>query len=238
MRATTALNMILAGKIDELIEKLREEIYVNSLRRKPNAKKRYSAMKKYFTLSDHVRDICQKPCEVTFEGKNYISFTDSFSIIITTEGVGELELFDNKDGRYPDVHRFIKFEGEPQKINMNAILAEAKSQGYKLKKYEYFSNHSLLRYDGAFFRIPLIDAAYGIIADDSEVEVYHGNSYMKPLIIKNDIGIAVIMPINRPYGEDKEMDESKIIVEVDSDGNIIREKKTEALSNGIFRQSI
>ena len=214
MRASIVLDMILAGRIEELIKKLQDEIYVNSLRRKPNGKKRYSAMKKYFTLSDHVRDICQKPCEVTFEGKKYISFTDSFSLILTTEGVGELELFDNKDGRYPNVHRLIKFEGEPRKVDLNKVIAEAKSQGYKLRKYEYFANQSLMHYDGAFFRIPLIDAAYSIIADDGEVDVYHGDDYRKPLIIKNDIGIAVIMPINRPYGEDKDIDESKIIVKV------------------------
>ena len=214
MRASIVLDMILAGRIDELIKKLQDEIYVNSLRRKPDAKKRYSAMKKYFTLSDHVRDICQKPCEVTFEGKKYISFTDSFSMVLTTEGVGELELFDNKDGRYPNVHRLIKFEGKPRKVDLNKVIADAKSQGYKLKKYEYFSNRSLLHYDGSFFRIPLIDAAYGIIADDGKVDIYHGDDYRKPLIIKNNIGIAVIMPINRSYDEDKDIDESKIIVKV------------------------
>ena len=225
MRASIVLDMVLAGKIDELIKKLRDEIYVNSLKRKPNGKKRYSAMKKYFTLSDSVRDICQKPCEVEFEGRDYISFTDSFSIILTTEGVGEMELFDNTDNRYPDPHRLIRIEGKPRKVDLNKVIAEAKSRGYKLKKYEYFANRSLLHYDGAFFRIPLIDAAYSIIADDGEVDIYHGNDYRKPLVIKNNIGMAVIMPINRPYDEDKEMDESKIIIEVDLDGNIIRNEE-------------
>lgn len=225
MRATTVLDMIFAGKIDELIKKLQDEIYVNTLKRKPNAKKRYSAMKKYFTLSDSVREICQKPCKIEFEGKQYTSFTDTYSLILTTEDTGELELFDTENGKYPDVSRLIHFEGEPRKIDLNKIIAEAKSRGYKLRKYEYFSNHSLMHYDGAYFRIPLIDSAYGIIADDGEVSVYHGDSFRKPLVIKNDIGIAVIMPINRDRGPDSEMDESKIIVEVDLDGNIIREEK-------------
>lgn len=225
MRATTVLDMILAGRIEELIKKLQDEIYTNTLKRKPNAKKRYSAMKKYFTLADSAKEICQKPCVVEFEGKTYTSFTDSYSLILTTEDTGEIELFDTEAGIYPDVRRLVRIEGEPRKIDLNKVIAEAKSQGYKLKKYEYFSNHTLLHYDGGYFRIPLIDAAYGIIADDGEVEVYHGNSYIKPLVLKNDIGIAVIMPINRDHGPDNDMDSGKIIIEVDSNGNIIREEK-------------
>ena len=222
MRATTVLDMIFAGKIDELIKKLQDEIYVNTLRRKPNAKKRYSAMKKYFTLSDSVRDICQKPCKVTYEGKEYTSFTDSYSLILTTEDTGEIELFDTENGTYPDVHRLIRIEGEPRKIDLNKVIAEAKSQGYKLRKYEYFSNQTLMYYDGSYYRIPLVDAAYGIIADDGEVEVYHGNGYTKPIVIKNDIGMATILPINRNFGPDEETDGGKIIIEVDLDGNIVR----------------
>ena len=92
-----------------------------------------------------------------------------------------------------------------------------------MRKYEFFSNHCLLHYDGSYFRIPLIDSAYGVIAEDGEADVYHGNSYRKPLLIKNDIGIALIMPINRDHGPDEEQDDSKIIIEVNDEGEIIRE---------------
>lgn len=126
-------------------------------------------------------------------------------------------------GGIPDVARLINFEGEPRKLDINKIIAEAKSRGYKLRKYEFFSNHCLLHYDGSYFRIPLIDSAYGVIAEGGEAEVYHGNSYRKPLLIKNDVGIALIMPINRDHGPDEEQDDSKIIIEVSDDGEIIRE---------------
>lgn len=219
MRAITVLEMIQKGRIDELIAKLRDEIYVNSLKRKPNAKKRYAAMKKFFSYADSVREVCQKPCEIEFEGQKYTSFTNSYTLVLTTEDIGEMELFDTENGTYPDVGRLIRFEGEERKIDLNKVIAEAKSQGYKLRKYEFFSNHCLMHYDGSYYRIPLIDTAYGIIADDGEVSVYHGGHYNKPLVIKNDIGIAVIMPINRDYGPDEETDESKIIIEVSVDEN-------------------
>ena len=43
-------------------------------------------------------------------------------------------------------------------------------------------------------------------------------------MIKNDIGIAVIMPINRDHGPDEEQDDSKIIIEVEAEtGDILRD---------------
>ena len=130
-------------------------------------------------------------------------------------------------GGIPDITRLINFEGEPKKLDINKVIAEAKSRGYKLRKYEFFSNHCLMYYDGSYFRIPLIDSAYGVIAEDGEVDVYHGDSYRKPLVIKNDIGIAIIMPINRERDPDEDMDGWKIIIEVDEDGEIIREEEIE-----------
>ena len=216
MRAITVLDMIQAGRIDELIAKLRDEIYANSLKRKPNAKKRYSAMKKFFSYADSVREVCQKPCAIEFEGQQYYSFTNSYTLVLTTEDIGEIEPFNTENGTYPDVTRLIRFEGEERKIDINKVIAEAKSQGYKLRKYEFFSNRCLMHYDGSYYRIPLVDSAYGIIADDGEVSVYHGDNYRNPLVIKNDIGIAVIMPINRDRDPDLEDgDKEKIIIEVE-----------------------
>ena len=48
MRTVRILEMLNAGKLDELKAELKDEIYQESLKNKPNAKKRYAAMKKYF----------------------------------------------------------------------------------------------------------------------------------------------------------------------------------------------
>lgn len=116
-------------------------------------------------------------------------------------------------GGIPDVTRLVKTDGEERKIDFSKVIAEAKSKGYKLKKVEMFSNHCLLHYDGTYFRIALIDSAFGIIDDGEEATVYHVPNSVRPMTIKTSIGMAVIMPINRTH-EDEEIDEGKIIVEV------------------------
>ena len=51
MRNVKVLEMFEDGKIDELKDELRDEIYRDPLKNKPDTKKRYTAMKKYFLLS-------------------------------------------------------------------------------------------------------------------------------------------------------------------------------------------
>jgi hypothetical protein len=216
MRSVKVLEMINDGRIEELKAALQDEIYQESLKRKPNAKKRYSAMKKYFSYTDSVREVCQRPCVIEFEGEKYTAFTNSYTLAITTEPTGEIELFDESNGTYPDVTRLLSAEGEERKINFSKIIAEAKSQGYKLRKAEMFSNHCLLHYDGSYFRIALIDTVFGIIDDGEEATVYHVPNSVRPMTIVTSLGRAVVMPIRRTE-QDEALDEGKIIVEV---GNV------------------
>ena len=210
MQASRVLDYLYANRIDELIAKLKDEIYANSLRRKPNAKKRYSAMKKYFTYADSVREVCQKACKIELDGVEYTSFTNSYSLALTTEDTGEIELFDTENGTYPDVSRLVNFSGEEGRINFGKVLAEAKMQGYKLRKPQFFSNGYLMHYNGAYFRIPLIETTYGIIADGEDATVYHRGG-PTPLTIKNDIGIAMVMPVR--YENVNPEDNGNIVIE-------------------------
>lgn len=219
MQASRVLEYIRANRIEELIAKLKDEIYTNSLRRKPNAKKRYSAMKKYFKYADSPREVCQKPCLIEFEGKAYTSFTNSYSLALTTEDAGEIELFDTENGTYPDISRLVDFSGEEGTINFAKVIAEAKTQGYKLLKSYFFSNIYLMRYKDAYFRIPLVDTTYNIIADSDEATVYY-NGPISPLVIKNDIGIAVVLPVRYDGTDPKE------------NGNIVIEAIQKEESNG------
>ena len=212
MKNTKVLEMIENGRIEELKAALRDEIYQESLKSKPNAKKRYTAMKKYFTYKDSVREICQKPCLIEFEGREYASFTDSYTLVLTTENTGEIELFDTENGTYPDVGRLVNFTGDGRKIDFSKVLAEAHSEGYKLKKFEIFANRCLMHYDGAYFRIALLDSAFRIIDDGEEATVYHTTGPRNPLTIKTGIGICVVMPVTW----DGEPD-GKIIIEVEGD---------------------
>lgn len=46
MRSIKALEMLKKGQLEELKSALQDDIYQDSLKKKPNAKKRYAAMKK------------------------------------------------------------------------------------------------------------------------------------------------------------------------------------------------
>lgn len=101
MRSIKALELLNEGRIEELKAILKDEIYQESLKNKPNGKRRYSAMKKYFSYTDSVREILQRPCPIEFEGTSYTCFTNSYTLALTTEPTGDIELFDQTAGRYP-----------------------------------------------------------------------------------------------------------------------------------------
>ena len=210
MRNAKILEMLNKGLIIELKTLLEDEIYQESLKSNPDSKKRYMAMKKYFTMVDNPREICKKPCEIEFEGKKYNSFTNSYSLALTTESCGEIEMFDTEKGTYPDISRLVDTTGPEGKIDFSKVFAEAKSKGYKLKKAEIFRNKYLMHYGDSYFRISLLDSTYGIIADGKEASVYHGGGRRGKLTIKNDIGIGVVMPVFMDGGPD----EDAVVVEV------------------------
>ena len=212
MRALKALEMIRAGRIDELVALLKDEVYANSLKRGTGAKQRYSAMKKYFTYADSIREVCQKPAKVEYGDKEYTAFTDAYSLVLTTEPTGEIELVD-ENLTYPNVGRLIHFDGEERRFDVGKVIAKAKSEGYKLLKREYFANHCLFHYNGTYFRIAILENAYKIIANGGESSVFHAGG-INPMTIKNELGICVIMPINRSR-EENDLDEKRIIVEFD-----------------------
>lgn len=167
-------------------------------------------MKKYFKYTNHTREILQKPAKVTFEEKSYISFTNSWSLALTTEDPGEIELF---EGKYPDVTRLLRFDGIKKKIDIRAVIAEAKSKGYKLTKSEVGPKFQyLLFYDEAYYKIGLLDITFAII-DDGELPItYHPASQVLPITIQNRIGMCVIMPVR--YEGDPEED-GKIVIRVE-----------------------
>jgi hypothetical protein len=214
MKASKVLDMLNKGMYDELELYLRDEIYNESLTRSKNTdvKKRYTAMKKYFNYTNSSRKACQKPHKVEYGCIEYTSFCNSYSLVLTIELPGALELFDSiNDGTYPDVTGLINCDGIGHNIDFTKVLAEAKSKGYKLTKSEIHSNKYLLHYDGAYFRIGLLDITYGIINDGKEATVYHkeGNSG-SPMTIVNELGYAVVMPVRIEGGPDEE----SIVIEI------------------------
>ena len=195
MRSVKVLEMINQGRIEELKDILRDEIYQEVLKKKPGAKQRYAAMKKYFTYISTARTVCKKPSMIEFEGKSVTSFCNSYSLVLTSEPCGAIGLFTEADGNYPDVGRLIKREGSLQKIDFGKVFAEAKSKGYSLKKAEVNGGEYMMHYNGAYFRLGLVDATYSIINDGAEATVYHNGKNVSPIVIENDIGVCLVLPV-------------------------------------------
>lgn len=210
MKSSKVLEMLIKGYVEELKAELKDEIYKESLKTKPNAKKRYAAMKKYFTYVTSVREACSKPAIVEFEGQEYTSFCNSYSLVLTTESCGEMVMFDPDKGNYPDVTRLIRFDGEEDKIDISDVIARAKTQGYKLKRDTVMNNQFLMKYKGNYFRIGLLESTFGVIDDGNEATIYCEPVSNRPITITNDIGVCVIMPVRI----DGEPEPETVVIEV------------------------
>ena len=201
MQNTKILEMINNGQIEELKMMIQEEIFSDGLKSKPGAKQRYAAMKKYFSyVNNNGNKELERPCLIDFDGEKYTSFINGYSIALTKESSGEMELFGDSDS-YFNVGKMVVFDGEEREIDFNAIIAEAKSNGYKLKRSEVEQGNNfkyIFHYDNAYFKIGLLDSTYSIINDGRKASVWHpGNrKEYSPIIIKNDIGICVVLPFN------------------------------------------
>lgn len=214
MNARKALDMLETNRIEELKEVLRNELYTETLKEKPGAKKRYAAMKKYFTYHKSERACLQKPGRIEYEGKNYISFTNSWSLVLTTEDCGEIELFNESDGTYPDIKHLLRFDGIKKKIDFTKVIAEAKRKGYRFNKREVGNAfHYVMSYDGAYYKIGLLEASLSLIDNGSVMMTYHPDGDRMPLTIQNELGICVIMPVKFYMGDPEQSE--RIVIEVE-----------------------
>ena len=91
---------------------------------------------------------------------------------------------------------------------------------YVASKEKYLTNESyltVLEYFRDYFddyKIGLLDATYGIIDNGGKAEVYHQDGKKtSPIIIKNDIGIAVVLPVN--YNAEDFQNDGKVVIEVE-----------------------
>ena len=215
MKNTKVLEMLNNGQIEELKALLQDEIFTEGLTNTSGAKKRYSAMKKYFTLTKAYNAACEKPCVIDFEGQKHTSFVNGYSIALTTETAGQMEHFEDASN-YLNVSKMVTYDGTKREIDFTRVLAEAKSKGYKLKKSEVENGGDfqyIMHYDGAYFKIGLLDATYGIIDNGEKAEVYHQDGKKtSPIVIKNDIGVAVVLPVN--YNAEDFQNDGKVVIEV------------------------
>ena len=216
MKNTVILEMINNGEIEELKNLLQDEIYNDSLKGNGTAKKRYAAMKRYFKYPTQNNPALQKPCkDVTVHGEKYNSFIDGYTLVLTTESLGEMESYDNSNNTYFKLDSMVDFSlaKSIDKMDLNTILAKAKAKGYKYKKSEIGQCQDFqycFKYKEGYFKVGLLDQAYSIIDDGKEAEVYYMGA-KGLLFIKTSIGIAGILPFNPIVN----MEEKKTIIEAE-----------------------
>lgn len=200
MQNTKILEMLNKGEIEKLKTLIQEEIFTEGLKSKSGAKQRYAAMKRYFSYIKRNGDKALKmPCVIDFKGETYTSFVNGYSLALTKESSGEMELFEDPN-KYFNVKKMVVFDGEEKEIDFNKVIAEAKSKGYKLKKSEVAGNDFkyIFHYDNAYFKVGLLDSTYSIINDGGKATVWHPGSRKEcsPIVIKNSLGICVVLPFN------------------------------------------
>lgn len=215
MKNTKVLEMINNGQIEKLKALLQDEIFTDSLKGNGNAKKRYSAMKRYFKYSNNANKVTSLPCkDIEVYGNTYNSFIDGYTLVLTTESIGEMESYDNTSGTYCKVASLLNLSDAKSvdTFEVNTILTEAKSKGYKYKKSEIGNCQNFqycFKYKEGYFKVGLLDQAFSIIDDGKEAEVYY-NGAKGLLFIKTSIGIAGISPF-KPMKNIEE--KNRVIVE-------------------------
>lgn len=204
MDATKALRMLDLGQVRELQKILTEEIFIGSLSKNTGAKERYTAMKRYIEYSKYYFNIEKaRPCEIEYMGEKFFSFLDGHTAVLTREDIGDgLTRYDSdSNGKYFNVAPlFNQNRSDVFNMDLNEVIAEAKSKGYKFKKKEVSKDcEYYLKLKDAYFKIGLIDKTFSVINDGNEAEISYFNS-KSPIQIKNDLGLAVVLPVSIPKG--------------------------------------
>lgn len=161
-------------------------------------KQRQNAMKRYFTYIDREQDYLQKPWIVTYQGEEYFAFTNNHSAALAKEKCNDLDYLTDCEA-FPKLQKLVDYSGIKKKVNLSEVFAKAKEQGYELSKRELSPDFDfLLYYDKSYYKLGLVHATYAIIDDGDLSIVYHQGENISPLVISNDIGLCIIMPMKYP----------------------------------------
>lgn len=208
------LEMLESGKIAALKKAVQDEIYQKELNSTPGAKRRYAAMKRYFRFADDRNDVACKPKQVG----EFACFCDGFTAVRTKESMNAMPQYDDSKSPYINLNKIMDVESVSdytEEINFNEVLAESKSKGYKFKKNEVIQGNDFtigFFYNGAYFKVGLLDQAFSIINDGEKARVYSSGKATAPIKIITSIGECVLLPV-KPKDTDENF-ASKTVIKV------------------------
>ena len=171
---------------------------------KSTIRTRQAAMKRFFKYTIDKRECFNHPKQdVEIFDKKYTCFTDSYSVVLTTEVPVEMKMYDETKGSYPNIKYVISENPEYitdksqgcEKVDLSKYIAEAKESGYRLKKSAFVKPiEFLFKYKDGYFNIGLVDKAFAVIDDNEDTIMYYTNP-VSPVYIHTSIGLAVIYPV-------------------------------------------
>lgn len=197
MKTEVILEMIRSNEIDLLQEMLEEEIYLRSLG--TGEQIRYKAMKNYFKFASHYINpavsVMMKPCGITMLGKDYYCFSDTVSVVLTEEGIGGIEEYDNSSNDYFNLSSLPSIDFRTTEMyNLNEFFARVKAEGYKYCKAELVGDKcTFLKYKNSYYKMGLLDKAFSIINDGDMCNLHHAGG-AQPLLIETSLGSTYIFP--------------------------------------------
>ena len=213
MNNTKILEMLNNGQIEELKEKIQDEIFQNESKKSDgtNAKKRYTAMKRYFKYVGGFDDRLfypykNLPVEIHGEKKEMNCFLDGYSFVLTPESIGNMEDFSSvvNGKEYFNVQSMLDIPFDYEEVDLNKVLSAAKAKGYKYKGSELDSDKFTYawNYRDAYFKVGILDQAYSIVNDGKNAKVYY-TSGVSILYIETSVGLAGILPMRWDTGVGK-----------------------------------
>lgn len=178
--------------------------------RRPTEKTRQNAMKRYVKYSlSGINDYTKYPYKgmrINYLGleRDYNAFCDGYSFALTAEDVPEeitdfTEEFCN-EGNYPNIQNLIDFAEKDytvheEKIDVNAILDQAKEKGYRFSKKQLEGSATYFwKYKNTYYKIALLDKNYSIVNDGGDAFVRF-TTWKSPLFIVTNCGVAAILPV-------------------------------------------
>ena len=188
-----------------------------------NNRSRVAAMKRYFKYADKSKSALSYPkknvvVKIYNQNYNFNCFTDAYSVVLTFDGIGYMETYDEHcNDPYINIEGIFGYLNEIQSteclININDVLEKAREIGYKFKKSELQNGDSkyFWKYRGRYYKVGIVDQAYSIINNEGVSNVICGSHGI--LFIDNIFGVAAIMPFHLDACNQKQKDE-KIIIEL------------------------
>lgn len=219
MKAEYVLNMINEGQIDILKEHAQNEIYERGLLKGSGERDRRNAIKRLYEFNQNEAkknsnyERLVKPFKFEKNGTLYSVFMNLQCIAYSTESFD----FDFVGTTF-NLSTFFNTETAYDEFDFRAVVAKAKSFGYRLNKSTLALKgiNYMLNYKDAYFNIAVLDQAFSMIDDNKNpMCIYEGEK--KPFYLKSGIGQCMILPIKMNRNGDSEVvgDKDHIIIKYD-----------------------